>query len=288
MIIQEIIKNNETVSSNYIFNLETIIEIELNRYSVNYMVFFSREGKIYLFYNLNTLPDCYSYFVRDNALVLQLFDKISFHSDSVKRIDEYTDNQPYYSVIDNKLKFIANKKYGGKSWSLKLPTGSLSITNIGNKLPYMSFTYNKISPSEKPQKYKQYISKDYISLTTRFNSNKRINDMYDKLNYTINYNKSYVFEKKGFILRKTDKIQPNILVKDNNEKPNEETRKKNIEEYFKNINNGKLIKNTEESTTNNENKSVKQCTSCNNQKKIKIKIKKNKDKDKDKNKDKNK
>jgi hypothetical protein len=112
--------------------------------------------------------------------------------------------------------------------------------------------------------------------------------MYDKLNYTINYNKSYVFEKKGFILRKTDKIQPNILVKDNNEKPNEETRKKNIEEYFKNINNGKLIKNTEESTTNNENKSVKQCTSCNNQKKIKIKIKKNKDKDKDKNKDKNK
>lgn len=273
MIIQEIIKNNETVSSNYIFNLQTVIEIELRKYSVDYMVFFSKEGKIYLFYNLYTLPGFYDYFVKENTLVLQLFDKISSHSDSVKKIDEYTNNEPYYSVFNNKLKFIANKKYGGKSWSLKLPTGSLSITNIDNKLPYMSFTYNKIPSSEKkPHKYKQYISKDYIKLTTKFKSNKTFSIMYNKLNYSLSYNKAYVFEKKGFILMKADKTKHKFLVKDNNEKLNEQIINKKIVEYLKNRNKGK-------SNINNKNQSVKQCVTCNSQNK-----EKNKDKDKDKNK----
>ena len=102
MIIQEIIKNGETVSGNYIFNLQTIIEIELKRYSVDYMVFFSKEGKIYLFYNLYTLSNFYEYFIKSNALVLQLFDKISIHTKSVKNLDEYTNNEPYEQEFSKK------------------------------------------------------------------------------------------------------------------------------------------------------------------------------------------
>ena len=224
MIIQEIIKNGETVSGNYIFNLQTIIEIELKRYSVDYMVFFSKEGKIYLFYNLYTLSNFYEYFRKSNALVLQLFDKISIHTKSVKNLDEYTNNEPYYSVFNNKLKFIANKKYGGKSWSLKLPTGSLSITNTynENELPYMAFKIKRNLSSEKPQKYKQYINKDFLSLTNKFKSNKTLGYMYEKLNYKLNYNKAYIFSNSKLLLVKADNSKHKFLVKDNNEKPNEE------------------------------------------------------------------
>jgi hypothetical protein len=224
MIIQKIIENNQLVQGNSIFNINTIIKIEKQQFSVDYTVFFSNEGTIYLFYNNSTLPNFYEIFSKSNTLSLQLFDKIGVKTQSVKKIKEHTRNIPYYYLLNNILKFVSNKSYSSSSWELILPSGFLCVTNKHNKLPYMSFT-GKLKPitlanteSKNKHNISQKISTTYMSLEAKSKLNIFFYTMFKKLNFSLNYDKAYLLSKSDLLLIKA---KCNKSLVNNNEKINE-------------------------------------------------------------------